>query len=110
MNALTKTEAVLFQRDDLDDRFDNFIGRGDPADIREARKALAKARTWSTLAVSNPQAHTDDALAIHYTILSVTSRWMFAHIDTGKILDAVNVCRRLALTTSCLDRLEFGNG
>ncbi len=109
MNALSPTETAIFQRDDLDDRFDTFLGRGDPADVREARKALDKARKWSTLAVSNPQAHTDDALAIHYTILRVTSRWMYAHLDTGKILDAVAVCRRLALTTSCLDRLEFAN-
>lgn len=110
MNALTKIEATLFERDDLDDTFDTFIGRGDPPDIREARKALFKARRWSTFAVSNPQAHSEDALAIHYAILRVSSRWMYAHIDTGKILDAVAVCRRLALTTSCLDRLEFANG
>ncbi|MBK6296580.1 MAG: hypothetical protein IPF48_00435 [Sphingomonadales bacterium] len=110
MNALSPTETVLFQRDELDDRFDTFLGRGDPADIRQARKALAKARTWSTHAVSNPQAHSDDALAVHYVILKVTSRWMFAHLDTGKIQDAVAVCRRLAVTTSCLDRLECGHG
>lgn len=110
MNALTKTEAALFQRDDLDAQFDTFIGSGDPGDIREARKALAKARAWSTLAISNPQTHSDDALAVHYVIVRISSRWMFAHLDTGKILDAVAVCRRLALATSCLDRLEFGNG
>ena len=110
MNAITSPESALFQRDDLDARFDNFIGRGDPVDIREARRALAKARAWSTLAVSNPQAHSDDALAVHYVILRVTSRWMYAHLDTGKIIDAVAVCRRLAVATSCLDRLEFGRG
>lgn len=110
MNALTTTEAALFVRDDLDAQFDTFIGRGDPGDVREARKALAKARAWSTLAISNPQAHSDDALAVHYVIVRISSRWMFAHLDTGKILDAVAVCRRLALATSCLDRLEFANG
>ncbi|WP_219893429.1 hypothetical protein [Aquisediminimonas profunda] len=110
MNALMKTETALFQRDDMDARFDTFIGRGDPPDVRQARKALAKARDWSLFAVSNPCAHSDDALSVHQVILRITSRWMYAHLDTDKILDAVAVCRRLAITTSCLDRLDLSHG
>ncbi len=109
MNALTPTETKLFLRDDLDDQIDTFVGRLDPPDVREARKALLKARRWSTAAVSNPDAYGADAIAVHYTIVRVSSRWIYACLDTHRVVDAVAVCRRLAIAAGSLDRLECGH-
>ncbi len=91
------------------DRYDASLSAmvplNEPEQINKLRKRLMTSRDLATRALSNSGGHTEQALALHHVILDVTAAYVFRLQDLSGLQDAADLCVRLLMNATTLDRL-----
>lgn len=83
-----------------------FVGlKGEPPEIHEARKALLRARDWSSRVVGNPMAYPVEVVDLHSAIVRLSCAWAYRLDHTQLLPDAVDLARRLGRAATLAQRL-----
>jgi hypothetical protein len=78
----------------------------EPAEMRQLRRRLLVARDCASRALSYPEQHRSDALALSDITARIAGTYAFRLIGTGELEDAANACLRLLNAATIIDRLE----
>lgn len=104
--AVTTTQSPTHQ-DKYDARLDALLALHEPEELRTVRKRLMKAIELSAIRLSNP--HRGDYVAtLDRMILNIASEHVYKLRGTATLQGAVNLCLRLRMAATMIERMEAG--